>query len=186
MSDTTAGKNEHVRVLIVEDDNLQAQILASVLTKAGFDVDTVTDGLTAVWKVREGCYDVVLIDYQLPEIDGFATARLVGDFMQGSARPVLIALTATPEQLNARESGAESAFDAVLAKSSDLSGLFSTMARCLASAPQRTTRQEAVFSLLLRNWVDYDTVPHRPGEEGNDPGPARILVIDDDEFSGSC
>ncbi len=181
MFNTAAGHNERVRVLLVEDDTLQAQILAAALASADFDVDIVGDGLAGVWKVREGRYDVVLIDYQLPEIDGYAAARLVGDFMAGPARPVLIALTATPERLNARESGTESAFDAVLAKSSDLSGLLSAIARCLALAPERTTRQQAVLSLLLKSWVDYDTLPDRPGSKGDDPGPARILVIDDDE-----
>jgi len=181
MSNTAADRYEQIRILIVEDDNLQAEVLATALAGADFDVDTVSDGLSAVWKVRERCYDLILMDYQLPEIDGFAAARLVGDFMEGSARPVVIALTATPERLNARESGAASAFDAVLAKSADLTGLFTAIARCLTSAPERTTRQDAVFSLLLKSWADYDTVPDRPGSRGDDAGPARILVIDDDE-----
>jgi CheY-like chemotaxis protein len=182
MSNTTADQAEHVRVLIVEDDDLQALVLAAALTSAGFEADTVSDGLAAVWKVREGRYDVVLFDYKLPEIDGYAAARLVGDFMPGQTRPVLIALTATPEQLIVRERAGESIFDAVLPKSPDLSGLFSTIARCLPSAPERSARRDAVFALLLRSWAEYDTIPQRPGAQGDDTGPARILVIDDDEM----
>jgi two-component system sensor histidine kinase/response regulator len=181
MSDTASDRYEQVRILIVEDDHLQADTLACILTAASFDVDTVSDGLSAVLEVRERFYDVVLMDYQLPEIDGFAAARLIGDFLEGLARPVVIALTATPEQLNARESGAASAFDAILAKSSDLTGLFVAIAHCLASAPERTTRQKAIFSLLLKSWANYDTAPDHPGAWGDDAGPARILVIDDDE-----
>ncbi|HVC59240.1 MAG TPA: response regulator [Acetobacteraceae bacterium] len=181
MPRASAEQNEHVRVLIVEDDSLQALILAAAMAAAGFEVDTASDGLAALWKVREGCYDVVLIDYQIPEIDGYATARLVCDFMGRIARPVLIALTATPESLCARLSSGETAFDAVLAKSSDLSGLFSVIVRCLASMPERSVRQEAISLLLFKAWLDYDRVPCRPGLQRGEFGPARILVIDDDE-----
>jgi CheY-like chemotaxis protein len=179
-SDSTAEQITRVRILIVEDDSLQAEILAAALTAAGFEADTVAEGLGGVWKAREGRYDVVLMDYQLPEIDGYAAARLIGDFMSGHARPVLIALTATPDQLNARQSGTASAFDAVLPKSPDLSGLFATITQCLASAPERSARQDAVFALLLQSWAEYDAIPARPGAQGDDTGPARILVIDDD------
>ena len=181
MSDNQFEENPQVRVLVVEDDDLQAEVLATQLAAAGFKVDIVADGLAAVWKVREGCHDVVLIDYGLPEIDGFATARLVCDFMQRPARPVLIALTANLEHLNTRLCGVPDVFDAVLAKSSDLSAVFSVIAGCLASQPERTQRQEALFSLLLQSWLDFDTESPRPGALGDDPGPGRILVIEDDD-----
>jgi two-component system sensor histidine kinase/response regulator len=178
---STAKQPERVRVLLVEDDSLQAEILVAALVGAGFEADTIGEGMGAVWKAREGRHDVVLIDYQIPEIDGYAAARLIADFMSGPARPVMIALTATPEQLNARENGVVSAFDAVLPKSPDLSGLFSTITRCLASAPERSARHDAIFALLQQSWAAYDTIPERPCAQGGEPGPARILVIDDDE-----
>jgi two-component system sensor histidine kinase/response regulator len=181
ISASTAKQTERVRVLLVEDDSLQAEILVAALVGAGFDAEAVGEGLGAVWKAREGRHDVVIIDYQLPGIDGYAAARLIADFMSGPARPVMIALTATPEQLNARESGAASAFDAVLPKSSDLFGVFSTITRCLASAPERSVRNDALSALLQQSWAAYDAIPERPGVLGDEPGPARILVIDDDD-----
>jgi CheY-like chemotaxis protein len=96
-------------------------------------------------------------------------------------RPVLIALTATPEYLNARESGAKSAFDAIIGKSPDLSSLLSAITLGLASAPDRATRQDATASLVRQEWLDYDAEPCRPGVQGDDPGPPRILVIEDEE-----
>jgi CheY-like chemotaxis protein len=173
----SADQDKRTRVLIVEDDDLQAQILAAALAAADFAVDKVGDGLAAMWKVREGRYDVVIVDYRLPEIDGYATAKLVCDFMGHAARPVLIALTATPEQLDYREI----AFDAVVGKSSDFAFLFSVITSCLASAPASAARQEALSLLFIKQWEDYDTEPSRPGSQGDDYGPARILVIEDDE-----
>jgi CheY-like chemotaxis protein len=168
-----------MRILIVEDDALQAQVLDYTLTVAGFEVDIVDSGLDAVWKVREGDYDAVLVDYRLPEIDGLATAKLVVDLMGQAARPVLIALTATPEQLNERESGTQSAFDVVLNKSCDVRPLLAAIRR-LASAPDRAAKQAARSALLLQAWMDYEVAPPRPGAQGDDPGPVRILIVDDD------
>jgi CheY-like chemotaxis protein len=60
--------------------------------------------------MRPGRYDVVLVDYQLPEIDGLTVAKLADDFM-GAARPVMLALTATPDRLTAQAGNAKSPFE---------------------------------------------------------------------------
>jgi CheY-like chemotaxis protein len=174
-----AGNRDHPRILVVEDDDIQAQVLDSVLSEAGFEVETVSNGLDAVWKAREGRHDAIVVDYQLPEIDGLAAAKLVGDLMGPAARPVLIALTATPEDLKERENGAQSAFDAVLGKSNDLSALVAVITARLASAPGKPARQDAEAMVLRQAWLDYETP--RAGANGDDSAPARILVVEDDE-----
>jgi two-component system OmpR family response regulator len=68
------NENQQARILIVEDDPLQTQILESALVAAGFEVDTASSGLNAVRQMRPGHYDVVVIDYQVPEINGLAIA----------------------------------------------------------------------------------------------------------------
>jgi DNA-binding response OmpR family regulator len=177
-----ARRNAAPRVLVVEDDDLQAQLLASVLQAAGFEVDIVSGGIVTVWTVREGRYDVVLVDYQLPDIDGRAIANLVGDFMGDAARPILIALTATPETLNARESGSDKAFDVVVGKSADFDSLIALINSRLALAPDEATRQDAESLLLFKEWFDYDAEPPHPEDRNGKTGPARILVVEDDEF----
>ena len=183
MTRIPARRNANPRVLIVEDDDLQAQLLASVLRAAGFEVDIVPGGIATVWMVREGRYDVVVVDYQLPDIDGRAIANLVGDFMGDAARPVLIALTATPEALNARESGSDKAFDVVLGKSADFASLIAVInSRLALAAPDEAARQDAESLLLLKEWSDYDAEPPHPEDRHGDTGAARILVVEDDEF----
>jgi CheY-like chemotaxis protein len=86
-------------ILIVEDDSVQQAILRSALASRGYVVEVASDGLDAIRKVREGHYDLALVDYHLPEINGLATATLIRDFMGEAARPVLLALTAWPEGL---------------------------------------------------------------------------------------
>lgn len=174
-------KNRQARILVVEDNALQRQFFESALGAAGYEVDCVSSGLDAVRQMRPGRYDVVLVDYQLPEIDGLTVAKLADHFL-GAARPVLLALTATPDKLSIKASKANSAFDAIVGKSSDLSPLLTLIANCLASAPEESARHEAEVRLLHREWEDYETEPSRPGSLGDDPGPPRILVVEDDEF----
>jgi PAS domain S-box-containing protein len=176
------SRSQQVRILIVEDDELQAQVLKSFLTTSGFAVDAVTSGLDAVRKMQPGLFDVVLVDYSIPEINGLAVARLIEDLMGQLVRPILIALTATPEDLTARESGTTSAFDAIIGKSSDFSGLLTSIRALLEAAPDAASLEAAGSALVLKEWEDYDAEPERPGASGDDPGLPRILLAEDDEL----
>lgn len=173
-------QHEPVRILVVEDDGLQASILKSVLTGAGFQVDTIPGGLVTVWMVREGHYDVVIVDYQLPEINGLTVANLISEFMGSIARPILIAHTISPDKLNAEEAGLATAFDIIVEKSADFSSLVATINNHLASAPDRATKQEFKSLLLLKDWLDYDAQPIRPAGQHAEPYQTRILIVEDD------
>jgi DNA-binding response OmpR family regulator len=67
----------NMSVLVVEDDKLLNWSLASSLSKWGFNVQPVFNGSDAVSHLEKSGYDVVLLDYQLPDLDGLAVARLV-------------------------------------------------------------------------------------------------------------
>lgn len=180
MNSGKSNPHEFARILIVEDDEMQAQILQYGLTAAGFRVDSVAGGLEAVRMVEDGQYAAVLIDYNIPEIDGLATARLLGDILGPVARPVLIALTATPERVVARENGERSAFDLVLDKSCDVLSIISAITRCLDAAPAGAIKQAARDLLYDQAEEDYVMGPARTGAPGDAPGPIRILVVEDD------
>jgi CheY-like chemotaxis protein len=175
------SRNQQVRILVLEDDQLQLQLLEAVSLGEGFEVDGVSSGLDALPQIVPGRYDVVLLDYDVAEISGLAVAKLTNDFMGQVAQPGLIALTASPVQLSARESGSKSAFDAVIGKSSDFSSLLSAIARCVSSAPDNETMQQAGAALLYKDWENYDAEPLRPGGQGNDSRLPRILIAEDEE-----
>lgn len=170
------------RILLVEDDLLQQTVLTAALAADGYVVETCSDGLDAVWRIRQGRFDVVLMDYQLPEIDGLATARLIHDLMGETARPRLVALTAMPDHVNGRELLTEKAFDEVVAKPVDLSELRATVARHLCYAPSEKVRKAAEFDLLMKEWEEFDAAPERPEPaQGRSAALARVLVVEDDE-----
>ena len=104
------------QILLVEDDPLAQDIASSILQSQGFDVDIAGDGFAALRLLREIAYDAVLVDYHLPEMDGFALARLMRDVSGARRHPLhLIGVTADHNGLAARQ-GVTSLFDAIIAK----------------------------------------------------------------------
>lgn len=68
---------EEMNVLVVEDEKLLNWSLASSLSKWGFEVQPVFTGNDALAQIEKSGFDIVLLDYRLPDLDGLAIARLV-------------------------------------------------------------------------------------------------------------
>jgi carbon storage regulator CsrA len=75
---TPAGQRKTPRALLVEDDRIQRELLASCLRLAGVEVDTAGDGCDALDRLRSGSRpDVVLLDMAMPRCDGPTTVRTI-------------------------------------------------------------------------------------------------------------
>ncbi|HTI68591.1 MAG TPA: response regulator [Candidatus Limnocylindria bacterium] len=86
-----------LRVLLAEDNPISQKVGRLQLEKLGCRVDTASNGLEALETVRANSYDVVLMDCQMPELDGYAATRSIRDWEQSSppkTRLEIIALTA--------------------------------------------------------------------------------------------
>src|SRR4030043_260324 len=66
---------EKTKILIAEDEKTQRDLLEGFLKKEGFFVDAVTNGREALQKLEGSYYDIALLDYKMPEIDGLQTLR---------------------------------------------------------------------------------------------------------------
>ena len=77
--------------LVVEDEKLLSWSLVSSLSKWGFDVQPVFSGEEAMARIEKSGFDVILLDYQLPDLDGLAVARCA---RQKQPEAVIILLTA--------------------------------------------------------------------------------------------
>jgi DNA-binding NtrC family response regulator len=64
---------EKARILLAEDEKTQRDLLEGFLKKEGFSVDAVANGREALQKLEGNLFDVVLIDYKMPELDGLQT-----------------------------------------------------------------------------------------------------------------
>ncbi|MDR3109470.1 MAG: response regulator [Planctomycetaceae bacterium] len=88
-----AGK---IHILVVEDNKINQIVAKNLLTAAGFTSDLATNGIDANEAIRKQDYDVVLMDCQMPEMDGYEATDLIRtwELEQGKKRIPIIALTA--------------------------------------------------------------------------------------------
>jgi hypothetical protein len=77
-TETTASvlpKARGISVLIAEDNQINQALILKVLRKQGFETDLAENGLAALRKFEAGNYDIILMDLQMPEMDGYEAAR---------------------------------------------------------------------------------------------------------------
>jgi len=82
-----------MKVLVVEDDGLNRLLLSEILTAQGFKVDIAADGGEAIRMTENELYHLILMDIQLPGIDGIETTRIIKNKFFYKDIPI-IALTA--------------------------------------------------------------------------------------------
>lgn len=63
------------RILVVDDEPVNQMVAGYILEEAGLVVDVAEDGRAAVMKAQQGNFDIVLMDMQMPELDGLAATR---------------------------------------------------------------------------------------------------------------
>lgn len=98
--DPATGGRRAARILLAEDNAINQKVATLYLRRLEYDADIVANGLEAINAIQNGHYDLVLMDVQMPEMDGISATRQLRDM--GYDRPI-IALTATamPEDRSA-------------------------------------------------------------------------------------
>ena len=118
------------RVLVAEDNFINQEIIKAVLGMLGLAPDIVDDGVQAVKAVAEGNYDLVFMDMQMPELDGYAATQLIRTSGTEQARVPIVAMTANAMSGD-REKCIEAGMDDYISKPIDTVALVGMLKRWL-------------------------------------------------------
>ena len=126
------------RILVIEDTEDNRRILRDLLTSAGFDLIEAVDGEKGVLAATEGHPDLILMDIQLPIVDGYEAARRIKSNPATRHIPI-IAVTSyalSGDEAKAREAGC----DGYIAKPFSPRHVLATVRKFLALQPGGVSR----------------------------------------------
>jgi PAS domain S-box-containing protein len=88
------GQHHPLRILLAEDNMVNQKLALRLLERMGYRADVAANGLEVLQSLRRQPYDVVLMDVQMPEMDGLEASRAIWAEWPAGSRPRLIAMTA--------------------------------------------------------------------------------------------
>ena len=118
-------------VLVVEDQELNREVVDGMLKSFGLEVDAAEHGRQALAKLAASRYDLVLMDCQMPVMDGYSATRELRRVEAGLSRTTVIALTADITEA-ARKACSEAGMDDYVGKPFSRAALYAVLSRWLA------------------------------------------------------
>ncbi|MEP6484312.1 MAG: response regulator [Rudaea sp.] len=141
-------------VLLVEDNLVNQQLAIDMLASAGIHADVAGNGIEALKALQTSAYDLILMDIEMPEMDGYSAAREIGARL-GKAAPPIIAMTAHATADHRQ--------------------------RCLSAGMSDFVTKPIVFNDLiatLRQWLNAAPPTLDVAPTATQPNPMTILDID--------
>ena len=158
------AERQPLRILVVEDNAVNQQLVLLMLQKVGYRADVAANGVEALEALERQPYDAVLMDVEMPEMDGLEATRRIHRSLPRERRPHIIAVTANAMQ-GERELCIQAGMDDYIAKPIRIDELTAALSR----APHRSVYpppavDEAVIGKLASSL----------GEEGRESVAALI------------
>ena len=151
-----------LRILLAEDNAVNQKVALRLLDQLGYRADVASDGLEALEALERQPYDVVLMDVQMPELDGLDASRRICERWPADVRPRIIAMTANamPED---REACFAAGMDDYVAKPIRPNELAKALSRARTLEDTGTPRAQGAGRQPRR---ERDREPERPWRGG--------------------
>ncbi len=88
------GKSHPLKILLAEDNQVNQKVALRMLERLGYRADVAANGIEAVEAAQRNAYDLILMDVQMPEMDGYEATGQILEHASGQDRPRIVAMTA--------------------------------------------------------------------------------------------
>ena len=157
------------RVLVAEDNPVNQKVAVRMLEKLGLHPDLAANGREVLSMLKTTEYDLILMDCQMPEMDGYAAAREIRSRETGGRRVAIVAMTAEA-MAGARESCLGAGMDDHIAKPVKLEDLYNAVAKWLPDEILKLQNTPTVLSRASLPRLSATATVHIPRDVGRSTG----------------
>ena len=162
-----------LRLLLVDDDPVNQLVTTSALHRVGYNLEVASNGRRAIELTEEGRWDLILMDMQMPDLDGCRTTSAIRARERGSWRTPIIGLTANADHKPDRDRCLASGMDLVLGKPINLEQLTATVEKYTtregrATEPERASQAPVRLTVVSSHFDAPAVAPAPP------PAPLKL------------
>jgi len=142
------GERHPLRILIAEDNRMNQKVMRLMLAGLGYEPDIVENGKMAIEATLTRTYDLILMDVQMPEMDGLDATRAIVAALGSGPRPRIVALSAGAST-SERDACKSAGMDDFLSKPFERQQLIAVLEGCRVSSVPVESREPARLSVLV-------------------------------------